>query len=137
MRTGACQAAQYPRQEELYFVREGSGVLRYGDESHPLAQYDFTYMPPTVWHSISNPSSQPLQIVIISVRIPHDTAILQPGKLVVANLGELNEQTVGGHPKSVLYKLLIGPRTGTRDRINATYTVADFFVMDFAPDGMY
>jgi hypothetical protein len=53
----------------------------------------------------------------------------------VANLGELKEQTVEGHPKSVLYKLLIGPRTAARDRINAAYAVADFFLMDFASAG--
>ena len=132
---GACQTVEYPRQEELYFVSNGTGVLRYGDESHPLAPNDFTYVPPTVRHSVSNPSSQPLQLVVTSVRIPPDTPISQSAKLVVANLGELKEQTVEGHPKSVLYKLLIGPRTGTRDRINAAYTVADFFLMDFAPAG--
>jgi mannose-6-phosphate isomerase-like protein (cupin superfamily) len=132
---GTCQTVEYPRQEELYFVREGSGVLRYGDESHPLAQNDFTYAPPTVRHSVSNPSNQPLHLVITSVRIPPDTTISQPSKLEVANLGELKEQTVEGHPTSVLYKLLIGPRTAARDRLNATYTVADFFLMDFAPGG--
>src|SRR6266478_4588578 len=125
---GTCQAVEYPRQEELYFVR-------YGDESHPFAQNDFTYVPPTVRHSVSNPSNQPLRLVVTSVRIPSDTPISQPAKLEVANLGELKEQTVEGHPKSVLYKLLIGPRTAARDRLNATYTVADFFLMDFAPGG--
>jgi len=132
---GACQSVEYPRQEELYFVRDGSGLLRYGDESHPLAKNDFTYVPPTVRHSISNPSSQPLRLVVTTVRIPPDTSILQSAKLTVANLSELKEQTVEGHPTSVLYKLLIGPRSTARDRINATYTVADFFLMDFAPGG--
>jgi mannose-6-phosphate isomerase-like protein (cupin superfamily) len=132
---GTCQTVEYPRQEELFFVRDGSGALRYGDQSHPLAPNDFTYVPPTVRHSISNPSSQPLRLVVTTVRIPPDTAISQPEKLVVANLGELAEQTVEGHPKSVLYKLLIGPRTAARDRINAAYTVADFFLMDFASAG--
>jgi len=132
---GACQAVEYAHQEEIYFVRDGSGLLSYGDESHPLAANDFTYAPPTVRHAISNPSGQPLRLVVATVKIPNDTPIAQPPKLVVANLDELKEQTVGGHPKSVLYKLLIGPRTGTRDRINATYTVADFFLMDFAPGG--
>lgn len=132
---GNCQAVEYSHQEELLFVRDGNGLLSYGDESHPLAPNDFTYVPPTVRHSISNPSSQPLRLVIATVKIPADTPISQPPKLVVANLAELKEQTVGGHPKSVLYKLLIGPRTATRDRINATYTVADFFLMDFAPGG--
>ncbi len=73
--------------------------------------------------------------MVTTVRIPPDTAISQPEKIVVANLGELTEQTVEGHPKSVLYKLLIGPRTAARDRINAAYTVADFFLMDFASAG--
>jgi mannose-6-phosphate isomerase-like protein (cupin superfamily) len=132
---GTCQAIEYPRQEELYFVREGSGALHYGDETHPLAQNDFTYVAPTVRHSVSNPSNQTLRLVVTTIKIAADTAISAPPELVVANLDELKEQTVGGHPKSVLYKLLIGPRTGTRDRINATYTVADFFVMDFAPEG--
>jgi mannose-6-phosphate isomerase-like protein (cupin superfamily) len=132
---GTCPTVAYPRQEELYFVREGSGALHYEDETHPLAQNDFTYVAPTVRHSVSNPSNEPLRLVVTTVKIPADTAIAPPPKMVVANLDELKEQTVGGHPKSVLYKLLIGPRTATRDRINATYTVADFFVMDFAPEG--
>jgi mannose-6-phosphate isomerase-like protein (cupin superfamily) len=132
---GTCQTVEYSHQEELFFVRDGSGLLSYGDESHPLAANDFTYAPPTVRHAVSNPSGQPLRLVVATVKIPNDTPIAQPPKLVVANLDELKEQTVGGHPKSVLYKLLIGPRTATRDRINATYTVADFFLMDFAPGG--
>jgi mannose-6-phosphate isomerase-like protein (cupin superfamily) len=132
---GACQSVEYPHQEELYFVRDGSGLLSYGDESHPLAANDFTYAPPTVRHAVSNPSGQPLRLVVTTVKIPSEKSIAQPPKLVVANLDDLKEQTIGGHPKSVLYKLLIGPRTGTRDRINATYTVADFFLMDFAPGG--
>lgn len=132
---GSCQADAYPRQEELYFVRDGSGVLHYGEESHSLASNDFAYVAPTVLHSVSNPSNQPLRLVFVTVKIPSDTSIAPPGKLVVANLSELQEQTVEGHPKSVLYKLLIGPRTAARDRINAAYTVADFFLMDFAPAG--
>ena len=132
---GACATVAYPRQEELFFVREGRGVLRYGEESHPLAANDFTYVAPAVGHSVSNPSGQPLQLVVITVRIPPGTTIAQSASSVVANLSELEEQTVEGHPKSVLYKLLIGPRTATRDRMNAAYTVADFFLMDFAPAG--
>lgn len=132
---GACQTVEYPRQEELYFVSNGSGVLRYGEESHPLAQNDFTYAPPTVRHSVSNPSGQKLQLFVITARVSPEASFSQPAKLVVANLSELKEQTVEGHPQSVLYKLLVGPHAGVRDRINAAYTVADFFLMDFAPGG--
>ena len=132
---GVCPAVAYSRQEELYFVRDGRGVLHYEEESHALAPNDFTYLAPAVQHSISNPSNQSLRLVVVTVKIPSGTSIAPPAKLVVANLSELQEQTVEGHPKSVLYKLLIGPRTAARDRINATYAIADFFLMDFAPAG--
>jgi mannose-6-phosphate isomerase-like protein (cupin superfamily) len=132
---GNCQMVEYPREEELYFILGGSGILHYGEQSHSLAQNDFTYVAPTVRHSVSNPSSQPLQLVVTTVRIPQDTPLSPPAELAVANLAELKEETVEGHPNSVLYKLLIGPRTAARNRINATYTVADFFLMDFAPAG--
>ena len=132
---GSCQSVTYPRTEELYFVLDGSGTLHYAEQSHPLTQNDFTYLPPTVPHTVSNSSSQPLRLVIASVRIPADVSLSHPTTLEVANLSELHEQTVEGHPDSVLYKLLIGPATPPRDRINSTYAVADFFLMDFAPGG--
>jgi mannose-6-phosphate isomerase-like protein (cupin superfamily) len=132
---GTCQPVAYPHDEELFFVLRGKGLLLYGEESHPLAPNDFTYAPPTVRHSFSNSSDEPLRLVLTTVRVPEEKTLLAPGKLQVANLAELNEQTVEGHPTSVQYKLMIGPHTATRDRINATYTVADFFLMDFAPGG--
>jgi mannose-6-phosphate isomerase-like protein (cupin superfamily) len=132
---GSCQMVEYPREEELYFVLGGSGILHYREQSHSLAQDDFTYVAPAVRHSVSNPSSEPLQLVVTTARIPQDIPLSPPPELLVANLAELKEETVEGHPNSVLYKLLIGPRTAARDRINATYTVADFFLMDFAPAG--
>jgi mannose-6-phosphate isomerase-like protein (cupin superfamily) len=132
---GACQVVTYPSEEELFFVLHGNGTLHYGEESHSLLENDFTYVPPTVHHSIANPSGEALHLVMTTVRIPLEVTLLPPAKLNVANLAELKEQTVEGHPNSVLYKLLIGPHTATRDRINATYAVADFFLMDFAPGG--
>jgi mannose-6-phosphate isomerase-like protein (cupin superfamily) len=132
---GSCKSSTYPRLEELFFVRDGAASLHYADESHAFAGEDFTYIPPTVAHTLSNPGSQPAHIILVSSRIPAKTALGSPPKLSVANLRELNEQVVGGHPSSVLYKLMIGPRVTSRDRINATYYLADFFLMDFAPAG--
>jgi mannose-6-phosphate isomerase-like protein (cupin superfamily) len=77
---GACQTIVYPLQEELYLVRDGRGVLLFGEGSHPLGPNDFAYMPPTIRHTVSNPFDHPLQIVVISVRIPPDTPISQPVK---------------------------------------------------------
>jgi mannose-6-phosphate isomerase-like protein (cupin superfamily) len=132
---GTCQPVEYPREEELFFVLQGNGIIQYGDESHSLAQNDFTYVPPTVRHSFSNSSDEPLRLVLTTVRIPQEKTLSAPAKLQVANLSEIHEQTVEGHPTSVQYKLMIGPHTAKRDRINAAYNVADFFLMDFAPAG--
>jgi mannose-6-phosphate isomerase-like protein (cupin superfamily) len=133
---GACAPIGYPRQEELYFVLRGSGALRYAGPSYPLHTNDFTYVPPTVRHQLSNPSDRPFRVVVMTFQIPAEVSIDVPrSEPTVANQDDLKEQTVEGHPTSVLYKLLIGPRTGTRDRINAAYVVADLFLMDFAPGG--
>jgi mannose-6-phosphate isomerase-like protein (cupin superfamily) len=53
---GNCQTVSYDRQEEIYFVVEGGGVLHYEDQTQALRKHDFTYLPPGVKHSISNPS---------------------------------------------------------------------------------
>ena len=132
---GECRAVSYPRQEELFFVRAGSGVLHFAEQTHPLVVNDFAYLPPGVAHSISNNSTQLLKIILTTVKIPAHIAISAPPKCEVANLRELKQQTVGGHPSSVLYQLMIGPHNRARDRVNAAYNVVDFFLMDFAPAG--
>lgn len=132
---GECQTVSYPRQEELYFVREGKGVLHQGSETLTLAADDFTYLAPAVAHTLANRSNKPLRLIVATVKIPPTVTLRPPAKTMVANLSELHEQTVEGHPPSVQYKLLIGPHSGARDRINAAYRVADFFLMDFAPGG--
>ena len=133
---GECKAVSYERQEEIYFVLEGSGTLHYRGERATLRKDDFTYLPPGVSHTLSNPTGEPLRAVVMGIKIPADVAIQPAGpKPAVANLDQVKEQTVEGHPTSVQYKLLIGPRTGTRDLINASYVVVDAFLMDFAPGG--
>ena len=44
-------------------------------------------------------------------------------------------ETVQGHPSSVLYKLLVGPRKATRDAIDEAYVVSSLFWMEFTPGG--
>jgi len=133
---GNCQTEVYAREEEIYFVVSGRGVLHYGDASHAMRQSDFTYLPPGVKHSISNDLGEPLQVLVMSFRIPDKIAINTSSPLPkIVNLDDVKEETVGGHPSSVLYKLLIGPRSGKRDAIDEAYVVTSFFWMNFAPGG--
>jgi mannose-6-phosphate isomerase-like protein (cupin superfamily) len=133
---GKCQPVTYPRQEELYFVLEGKGGLRYGDQSYAMRKNDFTYLPPGVRHWLENNSEQALRVVVMGFKLPSLISIGSPSPQPrIVNLDELNEETVEGHPTSVLYKLLAGPRRGKRDAIDQAYVVTSLFWMDFAPGG--
>jgi mannose-6-phosphate isomerase-like protein (cupin superfamily) len=132
---GSCQPVQYDREEEIYFILKGIGVLGYGNASYPMRANDFTYLPPGTKHSISNQSRDQAQVLVMGFKIPSGSIAALSATPKIVNVDGLTEQTVEGHPSSVLYKLLIGPRTGKRDAINEAYVVVDFFLMDFAPGG--
>ena len=133
---GSCQSTLHNHEEEIDFVIEGAGVLRYFDEMQPLRANDFVYLAPGVKHAIANNSRQPLRVFVMDFKIPTRTAISDPPQHArVINLNDVREQTVEGHPDSVLYKLMVGPRAATRDAIDDAYVVTSLFWMDFAPGG--
>ena len=133
---GSCQPVVYDRQEELYFILEGKGELHYADQSLPLRANDFTYIAPGVRHSITNTSDTPMRISVMTFKIPPYISIAAPpSQPTIVNMDKLGEETVEGHPTSVLYKLLAGPRTAKRDAIDQAYVVTSLFWMDFAPGG--
>jgi len=137
---GSCQSVLHEREEEIYFVLQGTGILHYGDGTHPLRLNDFTYLAPGVKHAFANNSSQPLRVLVMGFKIPVPVAMGAPSQQPtqqprIVNLDDVKEETVQGHPTSVLYKLLVGPRNGKRDAIDEAYVVTSFFWMNFAPGG--
>jgi mannose-6-phosphate isomerase-like protein (cupin superfamily) len=133
---GNCRTVEYAREEELYFVLEGNCELHYGGQSYPMRMNDFTYVAPGTKHQLENRSSLPLRVLIMSFKISSSAVIAAPPpRLKIVNMEDRKEETVEGHPTSVLYKLLAGPRTGTRDAIDQAYVVVSLFWMDFAPGG--
>lgn len=132
---GACRPVAYPREEQIYVILEGSGVLQYGEERVPVRKNDFMYLPPGITHTVSGSANQPCGLLVMGFRIPPEITLEPPSKLFLANMDAVKEQTVEGHPSSVQYKLLVGGRKSTRDRIAAGYVVTSLFLMDFAPGG--
>jgi mannose-6-phosphate isomerase-like protein (cupin superfamily) len=133
---GSCQSVAYDHEEELYFVLDGAGILHYGDETHPVRANDFTYLAPGVKHSIANNSGKSLRVVVMGFKIPSKMSVGIPSSHPkIINLDNVKEETVDGHPNSVLYKLLAGPRGAKRDAIDDAYVVTSLFLMDFAPGG--
>jgi mannose-6-phosphate isomerase-like protein (cupin superfamily) len=133
---GNCESATFDREEEIYFVLEGNGVLHYGADTYAMRMNDFTYLPPCMKHSIENTSEHALRVLVMGFKIPAGRSIAAPAPHPkIVNLDDVKEETVDGHPTSVLYKLLLGPRTGKRDAIDEAYVVTSFFWMKFAPGG--
>jgi mannose-6-phosphate isomerase-like protein (cupin superfamily) len=131
-----CQSRLYDHEEEIYFVLQGKGDLRYGDKTYSMRANDFTYLPPGVKHSIGDSSDGETQVLIMGFKVPSSISIGVPASgPKIVNMDDVKEQNVEGHPTSVLYKLLLGPRTGTRDAIDDAYVVTSLFWMDFAPGG--
>jgi mannose-6-phosphate isomerase-like protein (cupin superfamily) len=132
---GACATVECPAEEQIYVVLDGSGVLSYGNENVPVHKYDYVYLPPGITHGVRNSSGQPLRLIVMGFKIPSSTTVTVPVKLQMANINEVKKQTVGSHPPSVLYQLLLGDRKSTRDRIAAGHVVTSLFIMEFAPGG--
>jgi mannose-6-phosphate isomerase-like protein (cupin superfamily) len=133
---GKCQTVVYDRDEEADFILAGMGILQADGDSHSLRANDFTYIAPAVKHSFANNSSEPLQVLVMGFKIPpRKTLDATPAPLRIINLDQIKLETVQGHPSSVLYKLLVGPRKATRDAIDDAYVVTSLFWMDFAPGG--
>lgn len=64
--------------EEMFFILEGSGVLRHGDEQHPITAGDFIAAPaggPDTGHQIINNSSKDLRYLCVSTMDVPDVCI--------------------------------------------------------------
>jgi mannose-6-phosphate isomerase-like protein (cupin superfamily) len=132
---GTCAAVKPVREEQIAVVLEGQGGLASATGQLPLKHHDFLYLPSGVEYTIKNSSSGPLSLVLMGWRIPADPAIDASAKPLIANYDDVKLQQVGNHPPSTLYRLLVGDRKSTRDRIAAGHVVTSLFIMEFAPGG--
>ena len=132
---GACTPVNYPAEEQVYVILEGSGTVLYGEEKTPVRKNDFLYLPPGVRHAMENPSTQPCRVVVMGFRIPSDVKVEPPPKLLIANMDDVPKQVVGGHPPSTLFQLLMGDKNSKRDKIAAGLVLTSLFTMEFAPEG--
>jgi mannose-6-phosphate isomerase-like protein (cupin superfamily) len=132
---GACATVSYPAEEQVYFVLEGAGSVTYGEENHPIRESDFMYFPPGVKHSLANSSPALTRVIVMGFKIPAGTGVNPPSHLLIANADEVKQETVSGHPSSVLYRLLMGDTRSTRDRIAAGLVLTSLYIMDFELGG--
>jgi quercetin dioxygenase-like cupin family protein len=132
---GGCKQVSYPSEEQIYFILEGRASLRYGEKRTRLHKDDFVYIPPGIARRISAGSDMQCRLVIMGFRIPPGEPVSRSAQVELANALDVKEQTDVGHPQSVLYRLLLGNRKGTHDKIDSGIVVTSLFLMDFAPGG--
>jgi mannose-6-phosphate isomerase-like protein (cupin superfamily) len=133
---GQCKEVSYPDEEQIYYVLAGHGTLSYGEKKASVKKDDFMYLPPQVRHGLANPTSSPLRFVVMGFNIPHGVSIpAPPSELQIANANDVKLESVAGHPESTQYRLLLGGRKGTRDRLDCGIVVTSLFLMEFAPGG--
>jgi mannose-6-phosphate isomerase-like protein (cupin superfamily) len=133
---GSCAEVAYPAEEQVYVVLDGAGSVKYGKQELAVKKHDFVYMPPGVPHSMAKCSEVgPCRVVVMGFRIPAGTALQVPEKPMIANIGDVQKQTVAGHPPSTLYQLLIGDTKSKRDKIAAGHVLTSLFVMEFDAGG--
>jgi mannose-6-phosphate isomerase-like protein (cupin superfamily) len=132
---GKRSEGSFAGEERIYFVTEGSGTLRYGADDHAIRREDFFYVAPGVDHGFANAGTAPLRVILMAFRIPRSAAVKVPPRLPLANLDEVKKQTVGNHPASTLYQLMIGDTRSTRDKLSAAHVVTSLFLMEIAPGG--
>jgi mannose-6-phosphate isomerase-like protein (cupin superfamily) len=132
---GVCGLVQYPDEDQVYVVLEGTGSVKYGDASVPLKKEDYLYIPSTIAHALSNKSDVPLTVIIMGFRTKGFEKTQPPSQPLKANIEDVPTATVSGHPDSTRYRLLMGDVDSKRDRIAAGRVLTSLFLMEIAPGG--
>ena len=132
---GVCSLVQYPDEDQVYVVLEGTGSVKYGDAILSLKKEDYLYIPSTIAHALSNTSDMPLTVIIMGFRTKGFEQTQPPPQPLKANIEDVPTTTVSGHPDSTRYRLLMGDVDSKRDRIAAGRVLTSLFLMEIAPGG--
>jgi mannose-6-phosphate isomerase-like protein (cupin superfamily) len=127
---------QFPKEEQVYFIREGAGELLYGGQKVKVRRNDFMYLPAGVSHGLANSGSGPLKAILMGFKLPAGAASGgAAAKPMIANTDDVKKQVVGNHPPSTLYQLMMGDTRSTRDKIAAGHVLTSLFIMEMTPGG--
>ncbi len=132
---GHSSTVQYPGEDQIYVVLEGSGSVLYGNDQVPMKKEDYLYIPASVPHALANHNHAPLEVIVMGFRTKGFENAPLPTKPLKANIEDVPTEPVRGHPASTLYRLLMGDADSKRDRIAAGRVMTSLFLMEIAPGG--
>jgi mannose-6-phosphate isomerase-like protein (cupin superfamily) len=132
---GSSALVEYPHEEQVCFVLEGTGGLSFRDQKIPFQKNGFMYIPPGIRYGITASRESRCRLIVAGFRVARNAPIQTRQRVLMSNLDEVPKQTVAGHPSTVLYQLMIGDAKSTRDKIAAGQVLTSVYVMEFAPGG--
>jgi mannose-6-phosphate isomerase-like protein (cupin superfamily) len=134
---GKSQAVNYGREELVYYVLEGEGMLHYGEQDVAISKDDFFYVPINTEHSFSTPPQSALNVMVMGFKIPEETQVKPTSQLQLASANEVEFQTLEqlNHGPTSRFQLLLGTTSSKRDRLAAAYQVLSLYVIDFDHGG--
>lgn len=86
----ACPYHNHRANEEMFFVLEGSGLLRFGNKEYPLEPYDIIACPPggrDVAHQIINTGNVDLKYLAVSTKEPIEIAEFPDSRKIMSYAG--------------------------------------------------
>jgi mannose-6-phosphate isomerase-like protein (cupin superfamily) len=132
---GECAHVQYPDEDQVYVVLDGSASVTYANDTVSLKTEDYLYIPSTILHAASNTSTKPLTVLMMGFHTKGFEPTQLPSRPLHANIEDVPTNIVRGHPSSALFRLLMGDVDSKRDRIAAGRVLTSLFLMEIAPGG--
>ena len=96
----SCPFHSHRGEEEMFFIVQGEGTLRYGSETRKIRAGDVICCPtggPETAHQIINDSGEKLAYLSVSTRMPAEVCEYPDSKKIGAFGGELRHMTRTGH----------------------------------------
>ncbi|WP_417670412.1 cupin domain-containing protein [Roseibium sp.] len=56
----------HKRQEQVYHILDGEGLMEIGDETRVVRQHDVIFLPPGTWHAIQNSGLGDLTFIVVT-----------------------------------------------------------------------
>lgn len=131
---GHSARVSYTREENMLLILSGSGSVSYGGRPVPVRTGDYVYLPAGLTFGLDGGTAG-IRAVLMGYTIPDAMPLKTPATIMMANLNDVALRTVGVHPSSTQYRLLMGDTGSTRDKLATGHLMTSLFIMEMAPGG--
>lgn len=131
---GKSAAVRTPGEEHLLVILSGDGSIAYNGQDVPVRAGDFAYIAPGATFGLNAQSS--VRAMVMGFKIRREAKPAAPAKkLPLANWNGVPLVEVASHPRTTLYRLMVGDTTSKRDKLATAYTAVSLFMMEIQPGG--